>query len=158
MIQIDTKALKRMAELHAISEQCGDDTDPKVYQEYRQLLRQTVSECLPVVQMLAKAGLFTMSVRNSPDSDPREYMRVEYAVTHAFENGNIWLCAGETVQWIEVKQPNKLFKPSEFSYDVKAYFTETGEWEGWRDFLGAPADSPICDECGYHPCKCKGDS
>jgi len=156
MIQIDNetvKRLKRLAELHAkFYESEGIDDD--VCKEYRQLLTPTLCEFVPVVQMLAAAGLFTLSIRNSPDSDPRKYTQGEYDAARAFENGNIWLCAGEAVGWMEVKQPNRHFKPSEFPYDPKAYFTGSGEWKGWRAFLGAPAGSPICDECGYDPCQC----
>jgi hypothetical protein len=34
----------------------------------------------------------------------------------------------------------------------KAHYTATGEWKGWRDFLGR---SDICDECGNSPCTCR---
>jgi hypothetical protein len=36
--------------------------------------------------------------------------------------------------------------------DPKAHYTATGEWKGWRDFLGNPN---ICDECGNNPCTCQ---
>lgn len=45
-------------------------------------------------------------------------------------------------------------KPADIPDDPKAHYTLTGEWRGWRDFLGVPDDSPICDECGNHPCEC----
>lgn len=48
-------------------------------------------------------------------------------------------------------------KPDGIPDDPKAYYSMTGEWRGWRDFLGVPADSPICDECGNHPCDCTVD-
>jgi hypothetical protein len=48
----------------------------------------------------------------------------------------------------------KIGKPSDIPNDPKAHYSLTGEWRGWRDFLGVPADSPICDECGNHPCEC----
>lgn len=47
-------------------------------------------------------------------------------------------------------------KPDAIPDDPKAYYSATGEWRGWRDFFGVPADSPICDECGTHPCECDG--
>jgi len=37
--------------------------------------------------------------------------------------------------------------------DPKTYYA--AEWKGWRDFLGVPPDSPICDDCGNHPCECQ---
>ena len=58
------------------------------------------------------------------------------------------------------KKPTRLarailpVKPADIPDDPKAYYSTTGEWRGWRDFLGVPADSPICDECGDHPCEC----
>lgn len=48
----------------------------------------------------------------------------------------------------------KIGKPTDIPDDPKAYYSMTGEWRGWRDFLGVPDDSPICDECGDHPCEC----
>jgi hypothetical protein len=45
-------------------------------------------------------------------------------------------------------------KPADIPDDPKAHYSLTGEWRGWRDFLGVPDDSPICDECGNHPCDC----
>ena len=48
-------------------------------------------------------------------------------------------------------------KPADIPDDPKAHYSLTGEWRGWRDFLGVPADSPICDECGNHPCDCSMD-
>ncbi len=51
----------------------------------------------------------------------------------------------------------KIGKPADIPDDPKAYYSMTGEWRGWRDFLGVPADSPICDECGNHPCECAMD-
>lgn len=48
----------------------------------------------------------------------------------------------------------KIGKPADIPDDPKAHYSLTGEWRGWRDFLGVPDDSPICDECGNHPCEC----
>jgi hypothetical protein len=48
----------------------------------------------------------------------------------------------------------KIGKPADIPDDPKAHYSMTGEWRGWRDFLGVPAHSPICDECGNHPCDC----
>jgi hypothetical protein len=39
-----------------------------------------------------------------------------------------------------------------FPPDPKTYYA--AEWKGWRDFLGVRPDSPICDDCGNHPCEC----
>ena len=50
-----------------------------------------------------------------------------------------------------------IVNPSRIPDAPKAYYSMTGEWRGWRDFLGLPADSPICDECGNHPCECAMD-
>ena len=52
----------------------------------------------------------------------------------------------------------KIGKPADIPDDPKAHYSLTGEWRGWRDFLGVPADSPICDECGNHPCECAMDA
>jgi len=45
--------------------------------------------------------------------------------------------------------------PKDIPADPKAYYTSTGDWQGWRDWLGVDASSLICDECGDHPCQCQ---
>ena len=36
--------------------------------------------------------------------------------------------------------------------DPKAYYSATGEWQGWRKLCG---NNLICDECGNEICECE---
>ena len=58
------------------------------------------------------------------------------------------------VEAARLAHQRKIGKPADIPDDPKAHYSLTGEWRGWRDFLGVPADSPICNECGNHPCEC----
>ena len=93
----------------------------------------------------------------SHEFDKKELLEAHYCTWCRWqlldENGEPITKLDEIVAAFESGQ-TKIGKPADIPDDPKAHYSLTGEWRGWRDFLGVPDDSPICDECGNHPCEC----
>ena len=103
------KHLQRLTELQALINHLGDETPEEVFLEYRGLAEPLVQEFLPVVKKLAKAGLLTLNVEEEAFAEARGYVAATYDVAQVFDNGSIWLNAGE-VSMLTPKQEPKLHR------------------------------------------------
>jgi hypothetical protein len=102
-----TRVLRRLTELQALINHLGDDTEEETYQEYHRLAEPMVQEFLPLVRKLVQAGLLTLDLPEPAFSQTKGFNAAAFNVEDAFDNGSIWLVAGELMQGSPIPDHSK---------------------------------------------------
>lgn len=90
-IPSDIKAkLQRMRMLNAIFK-TDEDAEEDLFVEYRGMLEEMVATFMPLVSLLAKAGLLTANMNIEDIEDIHRYSTLTGEPTAVFDNGNIWI-------------------------------------------------------------------
>lgn len=74
---------------------CNEQASDDEINEYREALALMVRKFLPVLQLLAKAGVLNIDVSQPTDSEQDKMVGLE--VQGAYENGGIFLAAGDVM-------------------------------------------------------------
>lgn len=82
--------LQRMRMLNAIFK-TDEDAEEDLFAEYRGTLEEMVTIFLPLVNLLAKAGLLTTNMNIEDIEDIHRHSTLSGEPTAVFENGNIWI-------------------------------------------------------------------
>jgi hypothetical protein len=110
--------LQRMRMLNAIF-RTDEDAEEDLFAEYRGMLEEMVATFMPLVSLLAKAGLLTANINIEDIEDIYRYSTLTGEPTAVFDNGNIWIdteYSGGSLRRVESDRQRKI-EPSEIDND-----------------------------------------